>query len=310
MGDGRAPGAVADKGAIVVAPGEPLPPPPAEPPAPLLGAGSEHDGTLVGAPRDRFDDRAAERATLRGFTALVRVIGPPDVLGLGDIADRDRAVELACLMAMHSHRALQSEEVLSALWPSELGEPAVTTKRLTNVASSLRSGLGAELFPPARKGVGYRLEPEVGCDVAIFSELAAEVAGPLEREHLREALALVRGAPFEGVRAGTYVWAWNEHLVSTIGRVVREAAARYCRLSLAGLDHRGAIWGAMQGLLVDPYDGELWELYLTASAGIGRRGFEQAWKEARGVLADDASALRPLVERLRLELTGPRGESQ
>ena len=119
------------------------------------------------------------------------------------------------------------------------------------------------------------------------------------RSSLREALSLVRGGPFEGVKSGTYTWAWTEHLVSMIEGGIRKAAYRFCELALDDGDHESAVWAALQALAVDPYDRKLWELYLRASAASGRRALEQAWKEARNVLLEDAHHLAGLVDRLR-----------
>ncbi len=56
----------------------------------------------------------------------------------------------------------------------------------------------------------------------------------------------------------------------------------------------------LQALTVDPYDRELWALYLQASAASSRRALEQAWKEARSVLLDDSRELSEIVNGLRL----------
>lgn len=241
----------------------------------------------------------ADECALHGYSAVLKVVGPPELVGGAEPLGPSKSLELACVLALHQHRPMSGEELLGALWPGELGEATVAAKSLRNTASVLRKALGTELFPEARKGLGYQLAAEVGCDATIIAELLSQAKAEEEGPCLRQALALVRGAPFEGVKRGAYTWAWSEHLVSVIERNVRSAAYRLCELVLETGDHEQASWGALQALMVDPYDRKLWELYLTACAGSGRRALEQGWREAQGVLGRDSSDLVRLVERLR-----------
>jgi len=252
------------------------------------------DQTAPGQRRAKPDARMT-----RGFPVLARVMGPPELIGDVETPDREKAVELACILALHGHRAMTSEELRAALWPGELGEPGVGAKSLMNTASILRKALGAEHFPEARRGSGYQLGPGVGCDWVIFSELVSTARGSDEKEQLREALSLVRGCPFQGVKQGTYTWAWTEHLASSIEGGIRKAAYRFCGLSLDDGDHDSAVWAALQALACDPYDQQLWELYLLASAASGRRALDQAWKEAQSILLNDVKDLETTAHRLR-----------
>lgn len=292
--------------ALVVVPGTGLPPA-RQQAVGMPAATGGRDGSIGAAEVEQVhgdhggsgDGRESRRVPdLHGYRALVRVIGPPQLAGV-EIAERDKAVEMACALAMHHHRPMTNEELRGALWPGELGEPGVTAKSLRNVASTLRKAMGAELFPEARAGTGYQFDSKVGCDYVVFCRLAESATGEEEFGQLRRALSLVRGAPFEGVKPGTYTWAWTEHVVSQIERSIRTVAYRFCELGLEAGDHESATWGALQALMADPYDRKLWELYLTASAGSGRRALEQAWKEAKGVLLEDSQDLTRLVDRLR-----------
>ena len=94
---------------------------------------------------------------MQGYRVLVRVMGPPELLGTMEVPERDKAVELACILALHGHRTMTSEELRAALWPGELGEPGVAAKSLINTASILRKAMGADHFPEARRGSGYEL---------------------------------------------------------------------------------------------------------------------------------------------------------
>ncbi len=79
---------------------------------------------------------------------------------------------------------------------------------MINTASLLRKAVGTYHFPEARRGSGYELGEDVGCDWTIFCEKVELAKGNLEKEMLHGALSLVRGAPFEVVKSGTYTWAW------------------------------------------------------------------------------------------------------
>ncbi len=53
--------------------------------------------------------------TMQGHSVLVRVMGPPELLGTIEVPERDKAVELACILALRRHRSMTSEELRAAL---------------------------------------------------------------------------------------------------------------------------------------------------------------------------------------------------
>lgn len=299
-------------GFSVTVPGTACPPTPRNP-AQMIDVDIPNLEHLAAAGNaQRIDGSAAQPAPVRsgdarampamhGFKVLVRVMGPPDLVGELEPPERDKAIELACILSMHWNRPMSSEELRAGLWPGDIGEPGVTAKSLMNTASILRRAIGPEHFPEARRGTGYELGPCVGFDWRVFCELAEAAREPEEKETLRTALALVRGPPFQGVRAGTYTWAWTEHLVSAIEAGIRKVAYRFCELSLSEGDPESAVWAALQALAVDPYDLTLWEWYLKASAFSGRRALDQAWKEATTLLLEESRGLQQLMSQLHRE---------
>lgn len=115
---------------------------------------------------------------------------------------------------------------------------------------------------------------------------------------MTDALALVRGAPFDGVPSGSYGWAWSELLVSRMEVAITDAAHRLVWLSTASGDLEQAEWAALQGLAAPPYDRRLWEGLLGVAGARGRQKLARAWRDAQAVLGADAEELRVLVDQL------------
>jgi DNA-binding SARP family transcriptional activator len=230
---------------------------------------------------------------------MVRVLGPVEVVGWRETPSRRLVTELACFLALHAERNVSGEEIRAALWPGDLGATEVNAKSLRNTVSLLRKALGHDLVPEAQKGSGYRLANGVTNDWTIFSDLVESARGDHETEQLRQALSLIRGAPFEGVAPGSFTWAWTELFVSRMEVAISSAAKRLGDLALAENDPELSIWAALQGLSGTPYDLDLWATHLNASARSGRDALERSWKSARAVLGDDVRDLAPLVEQLR-----------
>jgi DNA-binding SARP family transcriptional activator len=229
---------------------------------------------------------------------MVRVLGPVEVLGWLETPNRRIVTELACFLVLHADRNVNGEELRAALWSGDLGASEASAKSLRNAVSMLRKALGPTLVPEAHRGAGYRLAPGVACDWALFSELTSS-DGPASADRLREALALVRGAPFEGVPSGTFTWAWTELFVSRMEVAVASAARRLGELALADNDLEVSVWAALQGLSASPYDRELWTMCLDGSARQGRDALERTWKSAMAVLGEDSRDLASVIERLR-----------
>ena len=161
--------------------------------------------------------------------------------------------------------------------------------------------IGKEYVPTTSKGSGYQLSPEIRTDWGRFQELTERAKNGKgdEIELLRSALSLVRGAPFEGVTPGTYVWAWTELIVARIEVAVSKAAMRLSTLLLESGDTDGARWAVFQGLNASPYDRELWGIFLKAAASEGSAQLDQAIKHATSVLGDDIHEFDKLIESLR-----------
>lgn len=262
--------------------------------APAAGPGRDVPGEVVaGVAR-----RQAHGAPSSG--CWVAVLGPVVVDDWVVEPDRRAVTELLCFLALHPGRAVPADEIRAALWPGDGLGGDVSGKSLRNTASLLRRCIGADRFPEAERGAGYRLTDDVVTDWQRCEDLvqASSAGGPREAETLTDALALVRGAPFDGVPSGSYGWAWSELLVSRMEVAITDAAHRLVSLSSASGDLEQAEWAALQGLAALPYDRRLWGGLLSVAAAGGRQKLARAWRDAQAVLGAEAEDLQPMVDRL------------
>jgi hypothetical protein len=228
-------------------------------------------------------DPAADVTRAKGIIE-VRVLGPVEVVGWQSPPERAIVTELLCYLALHRDRSLSGEAIRAALRPE--GDREQSAKTMRTYLSSLRRSLGPEAFPA---GAGYRLSEVVTCDWELFRRAADH--GGLDMQ--LEALSLVRGRPFDGVRSGTYGWVFTEFLISEIEVAVSSVAkttADECR-EQGRLDT--ALWSLRQGLLAAGSDFALWERYLSLAAEIGPTALARAEREAVAALGDDAPTPSP-----------------
>jgi hypothetical protein len=202
---------------------------------------------------------------------VVRVFGPVEITGWKTAPERGISTHLCCYLAMHWGRALTSDRLLLALWPTESERQEITKKTLHNYLSTLRRVVGSDHFPDAVTTGGYRFTG-VLTDWQRFQELNAEAdAAPAEEaDRLRaEALSLVRGPPFEDAPDPTYRWIHTEGLASTITVAIVDAAHELAVDRLAAGDLAGSEWAASQGLRASPTEESLWLDRVHAVRAIG-----------------------------------------
>jgi hypothetical protein len=251
-----------------------------------------YDPLVDETPHEKDDGLAGEETraldpatdTTEAAAIEVRILGPVEVIGWPSPPERAIVTELLCFLALHRDRALSGEAIRAALRPE--GDREQSSKTMRTYLSSLRRSLGPEAFPA---GAGYRLSEVVTCDWEFFRKAVEH--GGLDMQ--LEALRLVRGRPFEGVRAGTYGWVFAEFLVSDIEVAVSSVAknaADECHKQ-GRLDT--ALWSLRQGLLAAGSDFALWERYLSLSAEVGPAAFARAEREASAALGDDAPTPSP-----------------
>lgn len=231
----------------------------------------------------------------------VNVLGPVLVAGVpGGLVRHPKLSELAVYLSVHPEGA-PSRVWSVALWPDR----KVPAQTIANRLSELRRLLG---FAPdgrprlRRDGDWHRLV-DVGSDWGRLSALADPGAGPAS---WREALELVRGTPFGGLREAS--WTRVEGHEGEIEQIVVDCALRLSAELLAGGDPAGASWAAQQGLKAVPWDERLHRALMRAGAAAGNRGQVEATLRhlalALDLEGDPLGAVHPETARLYTQLSG------
>jgi hypothetical protein len=301
-----------------------LPPPPPRPSSgttPGRPSGVEENRLFVDAEEPAVPGRVAagadgirieeishlERATGAGEEEhghrwsgpAVLMLGPVMVVGWAVEPERRIVAELAAYLACHQERPRSAEEVQAALWPLTDAKADVSLDTVRQHLSRLRRALGESHLPDASKVGGYQLASTVSSDWFRFQALA-EAARRVEAAQAvtiwRDALGLVRDAPFAGAAKGTFGWAWEELVVAAMETAIADIAHRMSRACLAAGNATQADWAASRGLLAVPSDETLLADRLEAAFSMGGHGhLERAWRDTRSILGDQADT-GPLAE--------------
>jgi DNA-binding SARP family transcriptional activator len=192
----------------------------------------------------------------------VAVLGPVELHGAARSFRRSAALELIVYLAFHRH-GVSHGECAVAIWP----ERPVSLSTLHATASDARRTLGHDASGAAYlpRGTKLRLRRLVGTDAERFAELA-ESDDPWR---LRQALSLVRGPLFTGLRR--IDWAvldgTRNDLEASIVRAALRGAATFLGRGRGDL----AEWMVRRALVVSPYDERLYRGLLRATAAQGNR---------------------------------------
>jgi hypothetical protein len=157
---------------------------------------------------------------------------------------------------------MSAEQIRLALWPTGGSHDEVSRKTFLTYLSTLRKCIGAEHLPDAIGAGGYRITG-VASDWGTFQRLAKEADAAFGGEAIAlrtEALALVRGRPFEGVGSDQYEWVANKHLDTTITIAVAELALTLATDLLDSGDTRASEAAARAGIRGAQDDYDLWRI--------------------------------------------------
>lgn len=217
------------------------------------------------------DPPAAQEAPVHPMplpTPRILVLGPVDLLnaeGKVEPTKRSRLLEYAAYLALTpgaTHTAIDN-----AIWPDRKNEDNLNTRN--TATSKLRRWVGAdpvngdEYLPRLQAGEGYAFHPAVTTDVGDWERLLDHDPLNAPTERLEEALALVRGIPFEGTHRNRYAWAEpiRQRLISEIV----DASYELARRRLMEGRWRGAEQAVVVGLRIEPAQENLWRLRILAA---------------------------------------------
>lgn len=272
----------------------------------LAGAGADEQGEALVATIVSAEPEPAMAE--EGSGPLVRVLGTVEVPWDTAPARRVRSEEIVAYLATHFPRVVPRDRLSVAVHPlrddGSAGEVAGSTFRaeVSRVRVALGRDADGQWYLPTASREGYKIR--LASDWSRFCDLTtrARCRPPAETvEMLSEALALVRGRPFEDVPECSYGWAWSEQLVSTVEVAVAEAAELLAELALATNQPVTARRAARQGLLVIPSREALYQAWMRAAADAGNLDdLDQAWRDVwRAVRAvDPLEEPRPDTVRL------------
>ena len=227
------------------------------------------------------------------------MLGQIEIVGAARDFTRAWSKELVVYLAVHPHGAT-NDAWATALWPDRIMAPS----SLHSTASVARRALGR-----ARNGHDHlphshgrlALADTVGTDWDRF-------VAPGRRRRCRSwrsALELVRGRPFEGLRASD--WPILEGIGPAIESAVVDLSCRLAGACLSAGDARGAEWAARRGLLVSPYDERLYRILMQAADLAGNpAGVEAVMAELVKLVADDIEpfdSVHPSTVQLYRSLT-------
>ncbi len=234
----------------------------------------------------------------------VRVLGRVEVQGARPFT-RAWAMELVVYLAMHrGGNGVRNEQWATALWPDRVMAPAT----LHSTASAARRSLGVSAsgddhLPRAHGRLA--LGPGVRSDWDRFRELARSD----RPEHWQRALELIRGRPFDELRAPD--WVLLEGILASVEAAVVDVASRYAEHCLQRGDPGGAEWAARQGLRVSSYDERLYRVLLRTADAVGNpAGVESVMAELVHLVAEDVEpfdAVHPETLALYRELSRRTG---
>lgn len=227
-----------------------------------------------------------------GPVFLVRLFGAVEVVDAGGRPvsfDKSRSRELLVWMVTHRHRSTRSA-ARTALW-----EVDVKNSSFTNVVSDARCSLARHHPPPGSdEWIGRSLTEDLVLADGIESDAeiieralsAARRSTPLAAiTHLRPAVALIRGMPFE---SSGYLWPDGEGITSSLVVLGTTAATELAEHALGLGDLETVIWSTDHGLRILSAHEGLIGLRLRAHAMVGdQRALRQEWLSYLAALAAD-----------------------
>jgi nucleoid-associated protein YgaU len=204
--------------------------------------------------------RRGPRILLMGSVEIV------DATGTVEPSKKGRLTELAAFLA--THPGCDHTLIDEAQWP---GNPVSDNTRNTAMSKLRRwmgkTAAGDDFLPRYQSDAGYRMHDEVTTDWQQWQVLLPSGAEEATTSAIEEALQLVRGRPFDGVRARRYAWA--ENLRQEMIIAILDASYELARRRLMDGRWRAAGSAALLGLSIEPAYERLWRVRILAAHASG-----------------------------------------
>lgn len=215
-----------------------------------------------------------------GSEVEVAVLGPVEIRGAARTFTRAWSRELVVYLSMHPGPT-PNDVWATALWPERVMAPSSLHSTVSVARRALgKAADGTDHLP--RSHGSLALGPSVHTDWDRFEVLASSE----DADAWREALSLVRGRPFEGLRSTD--WSVLDGTAPALESEIVDLSGRLAGACLRAGDARGAEWSARRGLLVSPYDERLYRMLLRAADAAGNpSGVESVMAELVRVVADE-----------------------
>ena len=208
-------------------------------------------------------------------TAVVRVgvLGPITVEAPGPVESERLAflTELACLLALHPE-GLHVNRITAAIWPRGVDD-SVREATLAQLAAWF--GTTPDGTPVLREEAGlWSVVPgALSLDWTQFRAALNQVPeeGLARDTHLRQALDLVRGTPFEDAPLGRYSWLAATPVHDDVALVIGLTAQALAEHSADRGEVAAATSALERGLALLPANEDLWRSRLLLAKRFGRR---------------------------------------
>ena len=202
----------------------------------------------------------------------ILILGPVALEGAMDAlvepSKRNRLTELAVILANYS--GCDYTTIDECYYPGKRNEDNNNSRN--TAMSKLRRWLGKsaegdDYLPRYATGDRYRFHPDVAYDWDDWKQLLPEGAAAAPSANLEAALRLVRGQPFQGIKARHYTW--SESLKQEAIKEILDASYELARRRLMDGRWRDAEEATLVGIGVEPGVERLWRTRILATHARG-----------------------------------------
>ncbi|MEU2100416.1 hypothetical protein ABZ741_39565 [Streptomyces globisporus] len=242
------------------------------------------------------DEPSVEAGDEQPSAPVISVLGPLTVSGITHSGHGPKVAALAALIHLRPGRT--AEFLCSAMDPVNPWSTRTLQTRLSEIRSRLGAAPDGQPYLPRPKHGGYSFHPDVTSDWRRFQDLATQgLADPQGgTEDLENALALLRGKPFEG-RDFSWADAVQQEMISRIVDTAHTLAVRHTEGDHPDLD--AARRAALRGLEIDETAEVLYRDWMNIEWGAGNTaGIRKAIARLQQVARTYDISLEPVTEQL------------